>query len=83
MLKKIEFVVWSGLSLLLFTFSLIVLVKGFGLTKPGGSGASIVFFLISVIYEILPENYGRYFVSITFVFIGLFFLRRARNTKFN
>ena len=83
MLKKIEFVVWSGLSLLFFVFALIVLVKGFGLTKSGGGGASIIIFLVSVIYEMLPEMYGRYVVSITFAFLGVFFLFRARNTKFN
>ena len=43
--KKIEFFVLSGISTLFFVFAFIVLLKGFGLTKAGGGGASLIVFL--------------------------------------
>jgi len=83
MLKKIEFITWLSLSILFFVFAFVVLFKGFGLTKAGGGGASIVVFLVSLVYEVLPEKFGRFVVSTIFVILAAFFLLRLRNIKWN
>ena len=80
--KKMEYIVYLSASIMFLVLALIYLNLDVGTTKPGGAGAlGLLIFMTSVVYGVLPEPFGKYFVSFGCVLISAYALRRARRIK--
>ena len=80
--KKMEYIVNLSTSIMFLVLALTYLNLDVGTTKPGGAGAlGLLIFMTSVVYGVLPEPFGKYFVSFGCVLISAYALRRARRIK--